>query len=152
MNGILVAFASSYDLALLGGVLIGLGVTGLLYSHGRLAGISGILAGVLEPKARHVDWSWRAAFLLGLMSSGVALGQLRPELFTALSSHGALPVLAVAGLLAGFGARLSGGCTSGHGICGIGSLSLRSLAATCTFMLVGALTVLAARTLLSGAP
>ena len=95
---------TTWMIALAGGVLIGLSATLLLWLNGRVAGVSGILNGVLFPKAG--DVSWRAMFLLGL----------------------------VAGLLVGFGTRMGNGCTSGHGVCGLGRLSMRSLAAVLTFM------------------
>lgn len=133
-----------YSEALLGGVLIGVATTGLVYSHGRFAGISGILAGALSPSGRYGQWGWRAAFLLGLVLSGVVVRLVRPEwLAEGPVTH---PLtLVVAGVLAGLGARIGGGCTSGHGICGIGRLSLRSVVATALFIAVGALAVAAGR-------
>ncbi|HEY2395694.1 MAG TPA: YeeE/YedE family protein [Rudaea sp.] len=116
--------------ALFGGVLIGLSATLLLLLNGRIAGISGIVNGLTQ-QSRSDEWAWRAAFIAGLMVAGGAamhwLGQATP-------SPASVPVLIVAGLLVGFGTRLGGGCTSGHGICGLGRLSKRSLVAVCVFM------------------
>ncbi|WP_293711593.1 YeeE/YedE family protein [Stenotrophomonas sp. UBA7606] len=117
--------------ALAGGVLIGLAATLLLWLSGRIAGISGIVGGVLQPRQGEV--AWRAAFLVGLIAAGAAWLWLVPGAYT--PRQGFPPVLlVVAGLLVGIGTRLGNGCTSGHGVCGLGRLSLRSLAAVMTFM------------------
>ena len=117
--------------ALAGGVLIGLSATLLLWLNGRIAGISGIVNGVVFPRAGEV--SWRIAFLLGLV---IAAG-----LYMAFVPGAPLPRtdfsrigLIAAGLLVGFGTRMGNGCTSGHGVCGLGRLSMRSFAAVATFM------------------
>jgi uncharacterized membrane protein YedE/YeeE len=127
--------------ALTGGALIGLGTSSLLLFSGRIAGISGIVGGLLRPEPG--DWGWRASFVGGLLVGGIGLMLLLPHAI-------GLPILpyarlAVAGLLVGFGARLGRGCTSGHGVCGIARLSSRSLVATATFMATGAATVAAVR-------
>lgn len=141
--------AASLAKAVFGGVLIGLAAAALLYSHGRLAGISGILGGAMHPQTQREAWGWRVAFLAGLLASGLAARVLKPELVT-FDSGVNVVVLASAGVLAGFGARLSGGCTSGHGICGIGSFSGRSIAATVTFMFLGGVVVYVARHFVGG--
>jgi uncharacterized protein len=123
--------------ALFGGLLIGAAASLLLWGAGHAAGVSGIAAGVWPSRAG--DWRWRAEFLGGLVTGGVLLRWLAPERLVAPA--GSLLLLALAGGLVGFGARLSGGCTSGHGICGLGRLSGRSLAAVVTFMLTGAIVV-----------
>ncbi|MGO9006117.1 MAG: YeeE/YedE family protein [Beijerinckiaceae bacterium] len=128
--------------ATLGGALIGLSALLLLLLTGRLAGISGIFGNLLA--LRHGDSVWRLAFGLGLvvapaLYAGLA-GSLPP--FTVTSSSAAL---VIGGLFVGFGTRLSGGCTSGHGICGLARLSPRSIAATLTFMVTGAATVFVLR-------
>lgn len=122
---------SAWMLALAGGVLIGLAATLLLWLDGRVAGVSGILNGVLFPAAG--DVSWRLAFLVGLVGAA--------GLYMALVPGAPVPRedfprtgLVVAGLLVGFGTRMGNGCTSGHGVCGLGRLSGRSLAAVATFM------------------
>ena len=128
--------------ALAGGVLIGLSATVLLWLNGRVAGVSGVLNGVLFPKPG--DVSWRAAFLAGLIVAGglyMALVPGAPLPRTDFSRVG----LVVAGLLVGFGTRMGNGCTSGHGVCGLGRLSLRSLAAVATFMATAIATTFVAR-------
>lgn len=120
--------------ALGGGALIGLSASLMLMLNGRIAGISGIVGGLLQPQAGEV--SWRAWFLAGLLVGGAALVAVRPELFGTAAVPSA--VVVVAGLLVGFGTRLGSGCTSGHGVCGISRMSKRSLVATLTFMLSGA--------------
>lgn len=126
--------------SLLGGALIGASVAGLLLVNGRIAGVSGILAGATSPRPE--AWQW--AFLAGLAATGLAARLIGHSAPAALRGE-SLPVLAVAGLLVGVGTRLGGGCTSGHGVCGLGNLSLRSLTATLTFMSVAGLTVFATR-------
>lgn len=118
-------------IALAGGVLIGVAATGLLWLNGRIAGISGILGGVILPKAG--ETGWRVAFLAGLIAAA--------GLYMAFVPGAPLPRsdfsrggLIVAGLLVGFGTRMGGGCTSGHGVCGLGRLSMRSLVAVVVFM------------------
>ncbi len=127
-----------YVLALLGGALIGAASVAMLFLNGKILGISGIVGGLLhkskEPK------QWRYLFLLGLLAGGMILLSVRPEVFQIAVTRSPL-VLIVAGLLVGFGTRLGGGCTSGHGICGISRLSPRSLMATLTFMASGAAVV-----------
>ena len=122
---------STWMLALAGGVLIGLAATLLLWLNGRIAGVSGILNGVVFPKRG--DVAWRAMFRLGLLgAAGIYLTVVpgAPLPRTDFPRAG----LVVAGLLVGFGTRMGNGCTSGHGVCGLGRLSTRSLAAVLTFM------------------
>jgi uncharacterized membrane protein YedE/YeeE len=120
-----------------GGLLIGTGAAVLLLLNGKIAGISGILentvSGAFGPKG------WRIAFLVGLVLPAALLG------LGAIDFPQGLPVLAASGLLVGFGTRLGSGCTSGHGVCGLGNLSPRSLLATLTFMIVAAATVFLVR-------
>jgi uncharacterized protein len=119
------------------GALFGVGAGILLIGNGRIAGISGIAAGALGAKPG--DFAWRLVFLLGLLLGGkVALGLVPAAIV--LDSPRSLPWLIAAGLCIGFGARLANGCTSGHGVCGVGRLSLRSVAATAIFTAAGALT------------
>ena len=117
--------------ALLGGLLIGIASALFMVLNGRVAGISGILGGALAGSV--ADTAWRLAFLAGLIAApilmiGVGRSVPKPQM-----PAGWLVVVA-AGLLVGFGARLGGGCTSGHGVCGIARLSARSIAATAIFM------------------
>jgi uncharacterized membrane protein YedE/YeeE len=134
--------------ALLGGALIGLSASLLLLANGRVAGISGILGGLVAHAGK--DRLWRGAFLAGLLLAGLAFVLLRPSAFGAGSAS--VPVLAAAGLLVGVGTRLGSGCTSGHGVCGLSRLSPRSLAATVTFMVTGGLTVFVTHHVLGVSP
>jgi len=124
--------------ALEGGALIGLGASVLMAFNGRVSGISGIVGGLLTPVAG--DVAWRALFLVGLVGGGAAALVAMPGAFS--PGTASLGVVALAGLLVGFGTRVSNGCTSGHGVCGISRGAPRSLAATLTFITAGVLTVL----------
>ncbi|HET7598470.1 MAG TPA: YeeE/YedE family protein [Burkholderiales bacterium] len=124
-----------------GGVLIGVAAAMLVLFNGRIAGISGIVGGLLQPRRGEI--AWRLAFVLGLLAAPAVV-----------LPFGALPVpridaafatLAVAGLLVGIGTSYGSGCTSGHGVCGLARLSPRSLVATAAFMLAGIVTVFLAR-------
>lgn len=130
--------------ALFGGALIGLAAAGLLVLTGKTAGVSGIVDGVL--RGEKGEWSWKVAFLAGLVSGGLLLAWRMPAALAAGPPR-AWPLVIAGGLLVGFGARLGGGCTSGHGVCGIGRASLRGLVGTAIFIVSGALTVLVLRTL-----
>ena len=124
--------------ALFGGVLIGLGAFILLLGLGRIAGISGIVGGLLQPVRN--DTSWRFAFVIGLLAGGALLHIILPTAFGGAVER-SLGALIAAGLLVGFGTRLGYGCTSGHGVCGISRLSPRSIVATLSFMAAGAAAV-----------
>lgn len=128
--------------AVLGGAMIGASAALFLLLNGRVAGISGILGGLLAPPSR--ETGWRVAFLSGLILAPVAYAGLGGSL-PPVTVDASYPLLALAGLLVGFGARLGSGCTSGHGVCGIGRGSPRSLAATGTFMAIAFLTVFVVR-------
>jgi len=133
--------------AAIGGALIGLSAVLLMLLTGRIAGISGIFAGLLD--VRSDDKGWRIAFIAGLMlvpvvAGWIGFGMAAPKL------PANWIVIAMAGLLVGFGTRLGGGCTSGHGICGIGRLSARSIAATVVFMATAIVTVAITRHVLGG--
>lgn len=129
---------SNYLPALAGGVLIGVASVLLLLFNGRIAGVSGILNGVVRPRAG--DWAWRLLFLLGLILGAGAFLWFNPE-WSAPRPVAATFATAVAGFLVGFGTRMANGCTSGHGVCGLGMLSWRSFSAVLTFMLVAMITV-----------
>lgn len=123
--------------ALIGGLLIGLAAALLVLLNGRIAGISGIVGGILKPKRG--DTAWRLLFVSGLLIAPLAYGY-----FNALPSitvEASFPVLIVAGLIVGVGTRFASGCTSGHGVCGLSRLSPRSLVATLSFMGTGVATV-----------
>ena len=131
--------------ATIGGLLSGGSAALLLVLNGRIAGISGILGGLLQPKRN--DVRWRLAFLAGLLLAPLAYmiaGGSPPEI--EITSSAGLIILA--GLLVGIGTRLGAGCTSGHGVCGIGRASPRSVAATAIFMTVAIVTVLVTRHLI----
>jgi uncharacterized membrane protein YedE/YeeE len=128
--------------ALVGGVLVGLASTLLMLLIGRIAGISGIFGGSLTWAT--ADKDWRLAFIAGLILAPVAGGPMGLPLPEPQMPASWLLVV-VAGLLVGFGARLGGGCTSGHGVCGIARLSARSIAATAIFMAAAVVTVAIAR-------
>ncbi len=137
--------------ATLGGILIGLSVAALWLFNGRVAGISGILGGLVPAPAG--EWPWRLAFLVGLPIGGAAGYWIAARLTggAALglpSIDGGLAVALVGGVLVGIGTRLSGGCTSGHGICGLARLSARSAVAVGTFMASAAVVVFVTRHLL----
>jgi uncharacterized membrane protein YedE/YeeE len=133
--------------AAVGGAMIGLAATLLMLLTGRIAGISGIFAGCLRPSPD--DRSWRIAFIAGLILPPLAaraLGYPMPSPQMPVSWI----IIVIAGLLVGFGTRMSGGCTSGHGICGIARLSARSLAATAIFMVTAIGAVALSRHVLGG--
>ncbi len=133
--------------ALIGGALIGLSASLLLVFDGKIAGISGIVGGLLRPTPG--DTTWRGTFVAGLLIGGLLLRLLYPEAFG--ESVASLGAVAVAGAIVGYGTRLGNGCTSGHGVCGNSRFSVRSLAATVTFIFTGAITVFVVRHVLGGA-
>lgn len=136
---------SSILFPLLGGALIGLSASLLLLANGRVAGISGVVGSLLAPTRG--DIAWRVLFFGGLLTGGLLLAWQHPMSFAppAPLSVGRVALLVAAGLLVGFGTRLGNGCTSGHGVCGVSRGSVRSLAATLTFMATGVLTVFLVR-------
>ena len=125
-------------LSSLGGIVIGAAAALLLWSHGRICGISGIAGGLFTSGAR--ERPWRLAFLAGLMGIGIVGALVWPAAFAVDIDRSSLALVS-AGLLVGVGTRLGNGCTSGHGVCGLSRLSSRSLVATLTFIAAGAATV-----------
>lgn len=123
--------------SLIGGLLIGFSTLLLIRWLGKVAGISSIVGQLWTGKP--ADRNWRLAFVIGLLVSPLLYRLFAP--LPAMQIEASLPVLIVAGLLVGFGTRLGSGCTSGHGVCGLSRLSLRSLVATLTFMLVAVIVV-----------
>ncbi|SMF35595.1 YeeE/YedE family protein [Pseudogulbenkiania subflava] len=119
--------------SLAGGVLIGLAASWLVLANGRIAGISGLLGGLVD---RAADWRGRAAFIAGLVLAPLLYRVLAGDMPSA-NVTAAWPQLALAGLLVGVGTRYASGCTSGHGVCGLARLSPRSLVATLSFMAAG---------------
>ena len=126
---------------LIGGALIGLASALLMLSAGRLAGVSGILGGLLTAAS---DRAWRVAFIAGLIAAAL-IGPLLGTPGAARLSSSNLALYAVAGLLVGFGSRMGNGCTSGHGVCGFARFSARSITATLVFMGTAIVTVLVVR-------
>ena len=132
--------------ALVGGLIIGGAASLLLLLNGRVAGISGILGGLLSPVRG--DTAWRVTFLAGLVIGAFLWTQIDPA--APLAIDVGLPLLVAGGLLTGLGARLGGGCASGHGVCGLGRLSKRSIVAVATFMLTCGITVWVMRHAIGG--
>lgn len=132
--------------ALLGGSLIGLAAVALMALHGRIAGMTGIVGGLISPKG---DWAWRVAFLLGAVAAPIGILLLTGA---SVPLQADLPPLAIVGggLLVGVGVSFGGGCTSGHGVCGMARLSTRSIVATLTFLATTFATVFVVRHLVGG--
>jgi hypothetical protein len=128
-----------------GGIAIGAAAAMLLLLNGRIAGVAGIIGGLLRPAGG--DMAWRFAFVIGLLVAPVAYRLVAVPAPPTIEAG--FPVLVLAGVLVGAGTRYGSGCTSGHGVCGLSRLSPRSLAATLTFMAAGIATVYAARHLFS---
>ncbi|MCM2252780.1 MAG: YeeE/YedE family protein [Ramlibacter sp.] len=127
--------------SLAGGILLGVAAALFVLFNGRVLGISGILGGLVQPRAG--DLGWRLAFIAGLLVAPTLWYLFAERAAPRIDAAG--PVLVVAGLLVGWGTRYASGCTSGHGVCGIARLSPRSLAATLTFMAAGIATVFLVR-------
>ena len=123
-----------FVMPLLGGVLIGISSAIMLLFNGRITGISGIFGGMLFKQGE--ERKWRTSFVAGLFAGGIGLQYFNPEFFINTSGRSLL-VLVIAGLLVGIGTQIGSGCTSGHGVCGIGRLSPRSLVATIVFVFAG---------------
>ena len=132
--------------SLFGGVLIGLSAVMVMALFGRIAGIAGITTGVMGGSS---DWTWRLAFIGGLLAAPLAVMLATGAPVTQTVSDN-LPAMAVAGLLVGVGTAVGSGCTSGHGVCGLARLSVRSAAAVGTFMAAAAATVFTIRHILGG--
>ena len=122
----------------LGGIIIGVAVSLMLLLNGRVTGISGILNGTLVPHKG--DTLWRVLFVLGLFTGGIVLKIVKPDVFSGFLEIKTSTTV-IAGLLVGFGTVMGSGCTSGHGVCGISRLSLRSIIATVIFILAGVVAV-----------
>lgn len=127
--------------SLAGGIVIGIAVAIFVLFNGRIAGISGILGGLIRPKRG--DIGWRTAFILGLLLAPFAFTAFAP--LPPMHIDAGSGLLVMAGLLVGIGTRYGAGCTSGHGVCGLSRFSLRSLVATAAFMIAGFLTVFVMR-------
>lgn len=132
---------------LIGGIIIGLAATLLLWFNGRIAGISGIFNGLVTNKKNH-DTLWRALFILGMVVGGFVHQNFIESNYQPLNAP--IWVLVLGGLIVGFGTSMGSGCASGHGVCGLGRLSARSLVAVLTFLSVGILTTFVVRHVLGG--
>lgn len=131
---------------LAGGLLIGLAAGLYLIANGRVAGVSGIVEQAMQPASS--GFAQSLAFVIGLPLGAVAVALIAPALVPEIKLGGSSAMIAAAGLLVGLGARIGGGCTSGHGVCGVSRLSARSIIATLTFMIAAAATVFVARHLI----
>lgn len=129
--------------SVLGGLLIGAAAVALMAVHGRIAGATGILRGAVRPQD-WADWSWRAAMLVGMVAAPLVYHGVTGDAPT-IQVPVSTGALLIGGLLVGVGVSFAGGCTSGHGVCGMARLSRRSILATLTFMASTALTVFLAR-------
>lgn len=134
-------------LSLLGGSLIGLAAVLLMTFHGRIAGMTGILSGLVPPFSH--DWAWRAAFLVGAIGAPALIVATTGSTIP-FESPTPAPWLIIGGLIVGAGVYFGSGCTSGHGVCGMARLSPRSIVATLTFMATSAMTVFAIRHMIGG--
>lgn len=134
-------------LSLLGGTLIGLSAVLLMAFHGRIAGMTGILSGVLLPVSG--DWAWRAAFIAGAVMAPLLIWSLSGHAI-AYASPVPTPWVIIGGLIVGVGVYFASGCTSGHGVCGMARLSPRSIAATAVFMAAATVTVFIIRHVIGG--
>ncbi|HPF45592.1 MAG: YeeE/YedE family protein [Alphaproteobacteria bacterium] len=134
----------------IGGALIGLSAVLLMLFQGSIAGVSGILGRLLPPWAEARGLDWRAAFIFGIIISPILVKLITGQNIEQVVSDSKI-VMISAGLLVGYGTGLGSGCTSGHGVCGISRLSMRSILATLTFMISGFLTVYIIRHLIEGA-
>ena len=132
---------------LIGGIIIGLAATLLLWFNGRIAGISGIFNGLVTAR-RSGDMLWRFLFILGMVAGGVVHQNLVDHSYQPLNAP--LWLLVLGGVIVGFGTSMGSGCASGHGVCGLGRLSVRSLAAVLTFLSMGILTTFFVRHVLGG--
>lgn len=133
--------------ASIGGALIGLATVGLMAFNGRIAGISGILSGA--GFGAPGDKSWRIMFVLGLIAAPLLYAAVQGEM-PAFQLNAGWPAIIAGGLLVGFGSRLGSGCTSGHGVCGLSRLSVRSFVSVAMFMAAGMATVAAAKLVMGG--
>lgn len=122
---------NDYLYAIIGGALIGIAASGMLFTNGRIMGISGILGGLLTPQKGNT--AWRLAFILGILVSSFFITQLGDLNFQPLTTRSNLLIM-LGGLFVGLGTTLGNGCTSGHGVCGIARFSMRSIIATCVFI------------------
>ena len=134
--------------ALIGGLLIGFSAIVLLLFNGRILGVTGITGGILQPQRK--DLLWRLLFL-GSVATAPVLYSVVTTKPILIEVTGSLPTLILGGFLVGFGACVGSGCTSGHGICGLGRLSKRSLVVTVTFMVTSIATVYVMRHMIGGA-
>lgn len=134
-------------LSFTGGILIGLAAIALLYFNGRIAGLSGIVGGLLQPNSG--DVAWRATFIIGLLCGAVLIRLFHPEAMQ-IRIDVSLPAVVLGGLLVGIGTRIGNGCTSGHGVCGVGRLAPRSMVASAVFLIFAMATTYLIRHVIGG--
>lgn len=134
--------------SLFGGALIGIAAVLLMAFHGRIAGLTGILSGLLPPAIAR-DWQWRVAFLVGMIAAPIVY-RLATGHAPDFQSSASTAVILIGGIIVGIGVTFGSGCTSGHGVCGLARFSPRSLAAVITFMVSTAMTVYVTRHLIGG--
>lgn len=132
--------------SLAGGILIGISASILMLLNGRIAGISGIVSGIFNGSSLH-EKLWRLAFVVGLIGGAFVYANYYPVNIEP-REHMTTALLVVGGLIVGFGTAMGGGCTSGHGVCGMSRFSLRSITATMTFLISGIATVYLVKTFL----
>ncbi len=137
-------------LSLAGGALIGLSAVLLMALHGRIAGMTGIMSGLIPPLSGSRDWDWRAAFLAGAIAAPALLVGVFGSEFVQFASRTPTPWLILGGMTVGVGVHFASGCTSGHGVCGIARLSPRSITATLIFMASTTATVFVIRHVFGG--
>ncbi len=136
-----------YLQALIGGLMIGLAAVTVMASHGKIMGVSGIVSGLLPQSA--VDWPWRVSFIAGVLAAPILVALFAGRQ-PSVELTDNLPMLISGGLLVGLGTVIGNGCTSGHGVCGLGRLSKRSLVATATFMGTAIVTLFFSRHVFGG--
>ena len=136
-----------YLQALIGGLMIGLAAVTVMASHGKIMGVSGIVSGLLPQSA--VDWPWRVSFIAGVLAAPILVALFAGRQ-PSVELTDNLPMLISGGLLVGLGTVIGNGCTSGHGVCGLGRLSKRSLVATATFMGAAIVTLFISRHVFGG--
>ena len=139
---------TTIQFAITGGALLGVAAAILLLFNGRIAGIGGAVRGLVN--LEQADIPWRVAFIAGLMFAGLIATQFLPEMLDVTNLNRSAAIIVISGFVSGIGASMQNGCTSGHGVCGISRLSIRSISATGVFFGIAFLTVLVIRLVFGG--